>query len=115
MYNKVEEKRKETGKKNSSIKRVVTMGYLTAMCWIGSTLPAFAATNPGENARTLVMGWLKPLIYLGMGVFAVLMVYKRKFAELFTFLPIVIIAVAFMFYPEVMVNFFGSIITAIFG
>lgn len=115
MENKREREPETGGKKLSSVRKVLTLGYLTAICWIGFTLPAFAATNPGENARTLVMGWLKPVVYLGMGIFSVVMIFKRKFSELFTFLPILLIAVALMFYPEVIVNFFGTIVTTVFG
>lgn len=89
--------------------------YMTVLCLWGSVLPAFALVNPGENARTLLSSWLEPVVYLGLGVFGVLLLYKRKMTEFFAFVAVAVVAVALVFFPELIKTFIGEVIQSILG
>lgn len=89
--------------------------YIAVLCLWGSVLPAFALVNPGENARTLLSSWLEPVVYLGLGVFGVLLLYKRKMTEFFAFVAVAVVAVALVFFPELIKTFIGEVIQSILG
>lgn len=89
--------------------------YLAVLCMLGGVLPAYALVNPGENLRTMLDSWIQPVAYLGLGVFGVLLLYKRKMTEFFAFIAIAIVAVALVFYPELIKTFIGDVIQAILG
>lgn len=97
------------------LKRWLLGVYAVCLCTISCHLTTFAAvSNPVENARGLATDWLKSCVYIALGVFGVILFVKKRFTELFTFAVIAIIAIALIFYPENMVNFFGSIVTVLF-
>lgn len=90
--------------------------FAIVMCVSAFPVGALAATtNPAENARKLIVSWLEPVVYIGLMVFGVILLIKRKFTEFFGFAVISVIAVALVFYPENIKNFLGSIVTTLFG
>lgn len=89
--------------------------YLAALCMLGGVLPAYALVNPGENARTLLISWIQPVVYIGLAVFGVLLLYKRKMTEFMAFIAVAVIAVALVFYPELVKGFIGDVIQTILG
>ncbi|WP_461868060.1 hypothetical protein [Faecalimonas sp.] len=113
---KVRNMLKRVGSKIWEKRHLVITGILGIMLCV-SVLPigALAATNPVENGRKLVMSWLEPLVYIGLSVFGVILLAKRKFTEFFGFAGIAVIAVALVFYPESIKTFLGTIVTTLFG
>lgn len=89
--------------------------FAIVMCVSAFPVGALAATNPAENARKLIVSWLEPVVYIGLMVFGVILLIKRKFTEFIGFAGISVIAVALVFYPENIKNFLGTIVTTLFG
>lgn len=99
--------------KVSRIRKWIAGAYAVGMCAFGFALPVFAS-NPGEAARTMVISWLQPIVYVGMAVFGALLLFKRRFTEFFGFVAIALIAVALIFYPENIKNFLGQVVQTLF-
>lgn len=99
--------------KVSRIRKWIAGAYAVGMCAFGFALPVFAS-NPGEAARTMVVSWLQPIVYVGMAVFGALLLFKRRFTEFFGFVAIALIAVALIFYPENIKNFLGQVVQTLF-
>ena len=96
---------------------VAVTAYLSGVCFFGFAMTAYAAggeANPSEKARTLAMNWLKPVVYIGLAVFGVRFLFKKRFTEFFTFAAISVVAVLFVFYPETVVNFLGTTVQSLF-
>ncbi len=99
----------------SKLKNKAATAYLFLVCSMGPAMTAFASVNPAENARNIALGYLKPIVYIGCGVFGVILIVKRKTTELISFVIVAAIAILLIFYPDTAVNFLGGVVQQIFG
>ena len=112
---RIKSRRKEFLRKvKGQVHKCLAVAYAVCFSALAFSMPVFAS-NPVENARKIVVGdWLQPLIYIACGAFGILLAFKRRFTELLAFAGVVVAATLLVVYPELLVNFIGSVLQKIF-